>query len=109
MGYDASSDYGSDFTPDEEDILSSLLAQAPATPREDSGLILTNIEDDESPQRARIPHAHEDYHQQSVRNSIAEQTAYLPIEIADSSNPTADGAVFRLDPRIVLTDASAFS
>ncbi|KAI4167800.1 MAG: hypothetical protein LQ343_006932 [Gyalolechia ehrenbergii] len=90
MGYDASSDYGSDFTPDEEDILSSLLAQAPATPREDSGLILTNIEDDESPQRARIPHAHEDYHQQSVRNSIAEQTAYLPIEIADSSNPTAD-------------------
>ncbi|KAL8933727.1 MAG: hypothetical protein Q9216_006234 [Gyalolechia sp. 2 TL-2023] len=91
MGHQVGSDYGSDFTPDEEDILSSLLGQAPATLREDSGLILTNIEDDESPRRARIPPVHA-VHYQSVRHPtlVARQIAHPPVEIADNSNPSAN-------------------
>ncbi|KAL9027399.1 MAG: hypothetical protein Q9196_004064 [Gyalolechia fulgens] len=90
MGYDTGSEYGSDFTPDEVDILSSLLL---ANAREDSGLILTNIEDDQTPQPATGSHVHEEYRQQSVRNPtpIAWQSV-IPVEIADDNNnkPTAD-------------------
>lgn len=68
-----SSDYGSDFTPDEEELLNELLARAdqPATPPEQKAeeaaaqlsdlkplqesLLVTDIEDNEIPHSARVP------------------------------------------------------
>lgn len=52
---DVVSDYGSDFTPDEEDILNGLLHQSPTGPDPDVNLLLADIEDDERLQTARVP------------------------------------------------------
>ena len=52
---DGISDYGSDFTPDEEEILNILLQQVPAKSIADSDLLLKDIEDNESPRGARFP------------------------------------------------------
>lgn len=95
MEDDAGSEYGSDFTPDEEDILSSLLAQAPVIPREDSGLILMNIEDDESPQHAELPAVYQAYRQHSADSPIpiARSGVHLPVETADNRSLAADGAI----------------
>ena len=54
---DGVSDYGSDFTPDEEEIVNALLQQVPAESVVDSNLLLRDIEDDEGPRGARLPRA----------------------------------------------------
>ncbi|KAL9599207.1 MAG: hypothetical protein Q9219_003988 [cf. Caloplaca sp. 3 TL-2023] len=92
MGQDAGSDYGSDFTPDEEDILSSLLGQSPSTLQEDPALILKDLEDDESPQFAKIPRLQEDFQQQSVSTPLPDtrRKLYSSIKTADESNLSAD-------------------
>ena len=55
---DGLSDYGSDFTADEEEILKGLLEQAPAheanIPEASPSLQLRDIEDDESPRGAKV-------------------------------------------------------
>lgn len=55
---DGLSDYGSDFTADEEEILRGLLEQAPFheanLPEASSNLQLRDIEDDESPRGAKV-------------------------------------------------------
>lgn len=51
------SDYGSDFTPDEEEILKDLLEQAPVeldNPYTDPDLQLKEIEDDKTPRGVRV-------------------------------------------------------
>lgn len=53
---DGFSDYGSDFTPDEEEILSRFLQQAPLEPDNpitDPDLLLKDIEDERTPRGAR--------------------------------------------------------
>jgi len=54
---DRASDYGSDFTPDEEEILRSLLqgAREQNNPLTDPDLLLKDIEDNEGPRGARLP------------------------------------------------------
>lgn len=49
---DGSSDYGSDFTPDEEEILSRLVQLQQRSPKliSDVGLLLADIEDEGNPQ-----------------------------------------------------------
>ncbi len=54
---DGFSDYGSDFTPDEEEILRSLLQRAPPeqdNPITDPDLLLKDIEDERTPRGARV-------------------------------------------------------
>lgn len=55
---DGLSDYGSDFTADEEEILKGLLEEAPLhkanLPEASSSLQLRDIEDDESPRGAKV-------------------------------------------------------
>ena len=53
---DATSDYGSDFSPDEVDILNELLSQTPAAEGEpDEPLVIIDIEDYEDPKGVRLP------------------------------------------------------
>ena len=57
---DAASDYGSEFTPDEEEILNGLLQAPPApessdNPITDSELLLQDIEGNEGPRGIRLP------------------------------------------------------
>ena len=55
---DGLSDYGSDFTADEEEILKGLLEQVPShesnLPEASSSLQLRDIEDDENPRGAKV-------------------------------------------------------
>ncbi|KAK4695785.1 exonuclease V, partial [Lecanoromycetidae sp. Uapishka_2] len=67
--HDSLSEYGSDFTPDEEELLSGLLQQVPDqgdNPNTDPNRQLGDIEDDEGPRGARIPRrlAREDHDRQ---------------------------------------------
>lgn len=57
---DGFSDYGSDFTPDEEEILNALLHQAPEQvqddgPNRDPDLLLKGIGNEEGPWVAKVP------------------------------------------------------
>ena len=57
---DGLSDYGSDFTPDEEEILNALLQQAPEQvqddgPNGDPDLLLKGIENEKGPRGAKVP------------------------------------------------------
>lgn len=52
---DDHSDYGSDFTSDEEGLLDQLLAKLPTEPGADPKLVVKGIEDDEGPRGARVP------------------------------------------------------
>ncbi|KAI9830846.1 MAG: hypothetical protein M1819_005371 [Sarea resinae] len=55
-GRDASSDYGSDFTPDEETALNDLLSHLPPElDPEEQSFVLGDIEDDEEPMLAQVP------------------------------------------------------
>ena len=45
---DGNSDYGSDFTPEEEEILNTLLQLSPPDPVSDLDILLAGIDDDEN-------------------------------------------------------------
>ena len=56
---DGFSDYGSDFSPDQEEILNRLLHQSAEQddcPISDPGLLLQDIEHEQGPRGARVPH-----------------------------------------------------
>ncbi|KAL8925345.1 MAG: hypothetical protein Q9172_002276 [Xanthocarpia lactea] len=94
MEVEIGSEYGSDFTPDEEEILHSLLQQAhSATLTEDLSLVLKDIEDNESPRGARLPRIDARHPQQlSDSNQITtrRQTPHVTVKAADDSNPWAN-------------------
>ncbi len=85
---DGISDYGSDFTPDEEEILNVLLQQVPVESTTDLELLLKDIEDDEGPCGARVPRTLRlERRSSSLRIQAAE--ASLPIEVEwDNSSTT---------------------
>ncbi len=55
IGADAGSDYGSDFTAEEEGLVNELLAKLPSKQDTVSKLIVNSVEDDEEPPPARMP------------------------------------------------------
>ena len=86
MKQDEASDYGSDFTPDEEEILRSLLQQTPPTVATYPGLVLNDLEDNEGPQGAKVHWLHVRQQQPgSSQSPTQKHTPHLPIEVADNS------------------------
>ncbi|KAL8697808.1 MAG: hypothetical protein Q9224_002135 [Gallowayella concinna] len=86
---DATSNYGSDFTPDEEEILHGLLQEAPAAILADGlDLVLKDINDNESPRGARIPRMSRYKQQRSRRSSIRtrKQRSHVALEVADDNS-----------------------
>lgn len=55
----STSDYGSDFTPDEEEILNGLLQRLPVGSPPPVDLLLKDIENDETPLGAKFPRVHD--------------------------------------------------
>lgn len=84
---DGSSDYGSDFTPDEEDILSRLLQLQQRPPKliSDVGPLLADIEDEGKPQLSR-PKLPDRIGFETREGGWEEGEARLPVEM--ESNPT---------------------
>ncbi|KAI4252571.1 MAG: hypothetical protein L6R42_007904 [Xanthoria sp. 1 TBL-2021] len=89
MEIDVASEYGSDFTPDEEEILQSLLLQAPAARlTDDHGLVLKDIEDNESLRGARVPRINTSHEQRLSGGSQIidpKQASRYTVEMADDS------------------------
>ena len=75
---DGLSDYGSDFTADEEEILKGLFEQAPSPkatlPEASPSLQLRDIEDDESPRGAKV----------SRRLGYERREYNLPVQLLES-------------------------
>ncbi|KAL8999428.1 MAG: hypothetical protein Q9169_001742 [Polycauliona sp. 2 TL-2023] len=89
MDLDTASEYGSDFTPDEEQILHSLIQQAPtAALTEDLGLVFKDIEDNEGPRGARVSiHARHQQRRYGHHRIIEEkQASQVAIQIANDSS-----------------------
>ena len=89
---DGLSDYGSDFTPDEEEILNGLLQQAPHKTDTHPSFQLRDIEDDESPRGARVlcrlGHERRSYDAPTMQPPVQEKRR-VTIQIdGDSSLPT---------------------
>ena len=83
---DGISDYGSEFTPDEEEILNGLLQQVPAELVTDSDLLLKDIEDNEGPRGARVPRTQ--WHERrnlSLRSQAVEKGLSVEVEWNNSS------------------------
>ena len=95
MEVEIASDYGSDFTLDEEEILQSLVQQAPAaTFTEELDLVLKDVEDHEGPRGIRIPHFHIRHQQHPSGNHqipSPKQVSHLTVETADDSDSPARG------------------
>ncbi|KAI4243664.1 MAG: hypothetical protein LQ352_006985 [Teloschistes flavicans] len=89
MEQDAISDYGSDFTPDEEELLYSLLQQKPDLSAQKEVLVLGGIEDHEGPSGAKIPRMLYQRRQSAGSASTPQQpTSHVAVEMADNSiNP----------------------
>ncbi|KAL9578657.1 MAG: hypothetical protein Q9212_005583 [Teloschistes hypoglaucus] len=89
MEQDAISDYGSDFTPDEEEILHSLLQQPkPDLAAQKEVLVLGGIEDHEGPSGARIPRLLYQQRQQSAGSNPStpqKQSSHIAVEMADNN------------------------
>ncbi|KAI4200365.1 MAG: hypothetical protein LQ350_004013, partial [Teloschistes chrysophthalmus] len=94
MEQDAISDYGSDFTPDEEAILHSLLQQPkPDLAAQKEVLVLGGIEDHEGPSGARIPRLLSQQRQQSGGlnpSTPQKQRCHTAVEMADNSIKAAN-------------------
>lgn len=80
---DEFSDYGSDFTPDQEEILNALLHQTPEQddgPNTDPDLLLKDIEDAEGPRGARMPHRQGQQSQECPPLPVSKTMATIRLE-----------------------------
>ena len=87
---DGISDYGSDFTPDEEEILNGLLHPEQQDTLEDldAGLCVKDIEDEESPRGAKVRRlVLEQQHQPLPQIALSDEKKRIDIQIdGDSAN-----------------------
>jgi len=93
--HDRLSDYGSDFTPDEEEILNGLLQQVPDqgdNPNTDPDQQLKDIEDNEGPRGARIPRRL-GYQQLSTQHPSPQtpEKRRVTIQFDGNSSPSTNG------------------
>lgn len=93
MDHGVVSDYGSDFTVEEEEILSDLLQQAPASPMTGVGLVLKDIDDNEGLRGARFPRTYNrrQYLSGSRRNPVQKQATHFAVEVAVDAFAAANG------------------
>ena len=108
---DGISDYGSDFTPDEEEILNALLYQAPQQddgPNRDPDLLLKDIKDEEGPRGARV------FRRQGQQFQDHPPLPFFKTRITiqlDGDNNSSANSTFRASclAKRILTDTEAHS
>ena len=112
---DRLSDYGSDFTADEEEIIYGLLNRAPhetKVPNADQPLQLRDIEDDETPRGAkvlrRLGHERWSYGVPAVQ-SLEVEKLRVTIQIDGGSILSTNGTLNDQAKTAVLTDIEAHS
>ena len=93
---DGFSDYGSDFTPDEEEILNALLHQGPEQvqddgPNRDPDLLLKGIGNEEGPRVAKVPRRHGQQSQEYTSLPLSETSIAIRL---DSDNNRSANSTF---------------
>lgn len=109
QGSDPGSDYGSDFTAEEEDLVNELLAKLPTQQDSSSNLAVTNIDDDEEPGAAKVPRVlgRERWSRIGTPHSTVKE-AGLSIEGAGNGDGANGEETYRV-PEARLTDPQALS
>ena len=109
IAVDPGSDYGSDFTAEEEDLVNELLAKLPSPQHTRGGLAVTSIDDHEEPGAAKIPRilGRERWSRSGTPLSTVKEGG-LPIRV-DGHSSTAKGEDGSQVPAIRLTDPKALS
>ena len=90
---DGFSDYGSDFSPDQEEILNRLLYQRSEQeqndcPISDPGLLLQDIEHEQGPRGARVPRRHNQQNSGPSLPLLYENT--FAIQLNGDNDPSAN-------------------
>ena len=88
---DGFSDYGSDFSPDQEEILNRLLHQSPEQddcPISEPGLLLQDIEHEQGPRGARVPRRQDQQKSGPTLPLLYEKT--FAIQLNGNNNPSAN-------------------
>lgn len=100
---DGFSDYGSDFSAGEEEIINGLLHQSPEQDDDPTrDLLLQDIEHEESPRRARVPRRqHQQNHEQPLLLLYQTNCA---IQLDGDHNPSANSMCRACSPSITITD-----
>lgn len=108
-GLDPGSDYGSDFTAEEENLVNELLAKLPSQQASSSNLAVTDIEDDEEPGAAKVPRilGRERWSRSGTPLSTPKE-AGASIKI-DGNGGTPNGKDSNQLPETRLTDSKALS
>lgn len=93
---DDSSDYGSDFTQDEEGLLDQLLSKLPAEPGSYPKLFVKDIEDDEGARGATVPRVSEQERRNRPEGTSwpgpqASQAIAIEVELDGGSGNTTIG------------------
>lgn len=88
---DGFSDYGSDFTPDEEEILNALLHQGPEqvqddNPNTDPDLLLKGIGHEEGPRVAKVPRRQGQQSQEYTSLPLSETSIAIRLD-GDNNRP----------------------
>ena len=101
---DGLSDYGSDFTPEEEEILNALLHQAPEQvpddgPNGDPDLLLKGIGNEEGPRGAKVPRRQGQQSKEYPSLPLSET-----IRIDDDNNRSANSTFCASWPSYTSTD-----
>ena len=106
---DGFSDYGSDFTPDEEEILNALLhPKQDDGPNTDPDLLLKNIEDEQGPRCARVPHRQGQHFPE--HSSLPVSKTRITIRLDGDNNRSANSTFPTIGlAKRVLTDTEAHS
>ena len=102
---DGLSDYGSDFTPDEEEILIALLHQAPEQddgPNTDPDLLLKDTDDHERPRGARVPRRQGQQIQANSNLSFSQTS--VTIQLDSGNNCPANSTFCAILPSYTSTD-----
>lgn len=97
---DEFSDYGSDFTPDQEEILNALLHQTPEQddgPNTDPDLLLKDIEDAEGPRGARMPHRQGQQSQECPPLPVSKTMATIRLEGDNNRSANIESQESRLE------------
>lgn len=102
---DGFSDYGSDFSPDQEEILNRLLYQSPEQndcPISDPGLLLQDIEHEQGPRGARVPRRQNQQNPSPSLPLLHENT--FAIQLNGDNNPSANSTCRSSWSSQIITD-----
>src|SRR5436853_2604381 len=103
LANDASSDYGSDFSPEQDEIINQLLTQIPQVGRPSSpSHLVRDIEDHEVPDLARVPRTIFRRRKVLLQDLDNQNTQALPTRIKHKTQELVGGVASGMSPLVTI-------